>query len=141
MAKGLSAGAALVFLLVGPATNIGTIGIVAKVLGKRGVFAYLSAIVCIALIFGTALDQLDLRWHVSENLHSHHDHLGSLLGSGAAVLMWGLVTWRVSGRLWRWKEGASSIHLSASTGVSRPSGGKPELMAGLPASQNACEKD
>lgn len=57
MAKGmLSAGSALVFLLVGPATNLGTIGIVGKILGKRAVVVYLSMIAGVALLFGLFLD-------------------------------------------------------------------------------------
>ncbi|MEC8208621.1 MAG: SO_0444 family Cu/Zn efflux transporter, partial [Pseudomonadota bacterium] len=39
--SGVSPGAVLVFMLAGPATNIATLGVVGKELGKRAVFAYL----------------------------------------------------------------------------------------------------
>jgi uncharacterized membrane protein YraQ (UPF0718 family) len=52
MAAGLSPGAALVFLLVGPATNIGSIGVLARQLGRRAVVIYLASIVGVALAAG-----------------------------------------------------------------------------------------
>ena len=39
--KGLSPGAALVFLLAGPATNIATLTVMSKLLGKRSMVVYL----------------------------------------------------------------------------------------------------
>lgn len=54
--NGLSPGAALVFLLSGPATNITTLTVVAGLLGKRTAFFYLSAIVICSLAFGFATD-------------------------------------------------------------------------------------
>ncbi len=58
IAQGLGPGAALVFLLVGPATNAGSIGILRNLLGRRLVIAYLAAIALVALIMGAALDAL-----------------------------------------------------------------------------------
>ena len=43
--KGLSPGAVLVFLLAGPATNIGSLVVLLKVLGRYAVAAYLAAVV------------------------------------------------------------------------------------------------
>ncbi|MDH5637635.1 MAG: SO_0444 family Cu/Zn efflux transporter [Nitrospinota bacterium] len=56
MIKGLSPGAALVFLLSGPATNIGTLVIIRKLLGTRSVVIYLSAIAVGSLSAGLALN-------------------------------------------------------------------------------------
>jgi len=56
IAKGLSPGAALVFLLVGPATNIATMVIVAREAGKRGVLIYLATIAVVAVGIGLLLD-------------------------------------------------------------------------------------
>ncbi|MBN2329332.1 MAG: SO_0444 family Cu/Zn efflux transporter [Candidatus Omnitrophica bacterium] len=50
--KGLSPGAALVFLLAGPATNIGSIPILLKILGKRSTIIYLLTIIAISLLIG-----------------------------------------------------------------------------------------
>jgi len=52
MFKGVSAGAILVFLMAGPATNAATISIITKVLGKKTLFYYLFSIITGALIFG-----------------------------------------------------------------------------------------
>jgi len=56
IAKGLSPGAALVFLLVGPATNAATMTVVARLLGARRLRIYLGSIVFVALGAGLAVD-------------------------------------------------------------------------------------
>ncbi|MHC4591996.1 MAG: permease [Planctomycetota bacterium] len=56
MAKGISPGAALVFLMTGPATNAATIGTVWKLLGKRSAVAYLATVALTALASGLVLD-------------------------------------------------------------------------------------
>lgn len=50
--KGLSPGAALVFLLAGPATNVATITVVSKLLGKKTTAIYLFSIMGCSLIMG-----------------------------------------------------------------------------------------
>ncbi|WP_068791372.1 SO_0444 family Cu/Zn efflux transporter [Maridesulfovibrio hydrothermalis] len=50
--KGLSPGAALVFLLAGPATNAASFTVVAKLLGKRSAFIYLGTIIGCSLVLG-----------------------------------------------------------------------------------------
>ncbi len=54
--KGVSPGAALVFLLVGPATNIASLSVLVGMLGKRAVGIYLGAIALISVLAGLALD-------------------------------------------------------------------------------------
>ena len=56
MAKGLSPGAALVFLLVGPATNLATMTVVGQLLGRRHLGVYLGAIVLVSLAAGILVD-------------------------------------------------------------------------------------
>ena len=56
--KGISPGAALVFLLVGPATNITSLTVLFEILGKRATVLYLFAIAFSAVIFGLILDQV-----------------------------------------------------------------------------------
>lgn len=60
IAKGMSPGVALVFLLAGPATNAAGILAVAKFLGKRSVVIYLVSISTSAVILGLLLNQLYL---------------------------------------------------------------------------------
>jgi len=63
--KGLSPGAALVFLLSGPATNIASLTMVAKMLGKRSLLIYLGSIASCALAFGVITDMIYARLGVS----------------------------------------------------------------------------
>lgn len=56
--KGISPGAALVFLLAGPATNITSLAMVLKVLGKRATIIYLGVIMISAVIGGLTLDSV-----------------------------------------------------------------------------------
>ncbi|NNE43547.1 MAG: SO_0444 family Cu/Zn efflux transporter, partial [Gemmatimonadetes bacterium] len=54
--KGLSPGAALVFLLAGPATNIGSLAILSKALGRRVMIIYITTIAVLSLGLGALLD-------------------------------------------------------------------------------------
>jgi len=58
VAKGLDPGAALVLLLVGPATNIGTILVVGRSLGWRVLTIYLAVIIAVALLFSGLVNGL-----------------------------------------------------------------------------------
>jgi HflK protein len=60
--KGLSPGAALVFLLAGPATNIGSLVVLTKFLGARIMAIYLASIVVITLLAGFALNWVYRTW-------------------------------------------------------------------------------
>ena len=58
IATGLSPGAALVFLLAGPATSIASLSIVGKLLGRRSMAAYLLSILVVAIGAGLLLDMI-----------------------------------------------------------------------------------
>jgi len=58
--KGISPGAALVFLLVGPATNVTSLTVLFGMLGKKATAIYFVTIACVAVFFGLALDQVYL---------------------------------------------------------------------------------
>ena len=58
IAKGISPGAALVFLMTGPATNTATIIMVTKFLGKKSAVIYLLSITACTLLMGFVLDYL-----------------------------------------------------------------------------------
>ena len=55
---GVSPGAVLVFMLAGPATNIATLGVVAKELGKRALWGYLGGVLGVALLSGVLVNYL-----------------------------------------------------------------------------------
>ena len=54
--KGISPGAALVFLIAGPATNAVTVTVVSRTLGKRSLAIYLASIVVVSLGMGLLFD-------------------------------------------------------------------------------------
>jgi len=73
MAKGISAGAAFVFLMAGPATNIATITVIGKVMGRKTLATYLFSIISGALVAGVAINAfLPAEWFTPLCL----DHLG-----------------------------------------------------------------
>lgn len=104
VAKGLSPGAALVFLLVGPATNATTLLVVARLLGRRILLAYLAGIAATALAAGLALDALygalalDLAARVEHTLEHAPGALGHAAGALLALL---LLNSLVRRRAWR----------------------------------------
>ena len=56
--KGVSPGAALVFLLVGPATNVTSLSVLIGILGKKSTLRYLLVVASMAVIFGLSVDQI-----------------------------------------------------------------------------------
>ena len=58
VAKGVSPGAALAFLLAGPATNAASLAVLTKYLGRRSVLIYLVTIIVCAVAAGVALNAL-----------------------------------------------------------------------------------
>ena len=63
--KGVSPGAALVFLLAGPATNLASLTVLVGTLGKRATVIYLSSIAVCSVIFGLVVDQIYGYWGLS----------------------------------------------------------------------------
>ncbi len=72
--SGISPGAVLVFMLAGPATNIATIGVVYKELGKRAALAYLVGVIGVALLFGFLTDWMIAQFDFSITPLSPTDH-------------------------------------------------------------------
>ena len=71
MLKGLSPGAALVLLMAGPATNMATMLVINKVLGRRTLVTYLATIMAGAIGFGLFIDYaLPAEWF-SNITHRH----------------------------------------------------------------------
>ena len=71
MLKGLSPGAALVLLMAGPATNMATMLVINKVLGRRTLVTYLVTIMAGAIGFGLLIDYaLPAEWF-SNITHRH----------------------------------------------------------------------
>lgn len=71
MAKGLSPGAALVFLLAGPASNMATILVVGRDLGRRSLIIYLSSIGLVSIGLGLVVDYCLVRMTLPAVLSGH----------------------------------------------------------------------
>lgn len=93
MMKGLSPGAAIVFLMAGPATNAATISVIGNSMGRKTLFRYLASIIGGALLFGVIVNELLPReWFINPIQHIHgeehgHEILPYWLQIGSAILL------------------------------------------------------
>ncbi len=84
---GMSPGTVLVFLMAGPATNIGTLAVVKKEMGQRAVYAYLIGMVISSIALGLTLDwsiaalNIDIQAQLENSSHfvSHELELAATL--------------------------------------------------------------
>jgi len=83
VAKGLPLGAAIVFLIAGPATNVATLTVFTRALGKRVVAVYLGTIVVVSLAFGLAFEWIFPDMTLPVSMAHNHDH-----GLMAEVTWW-----------------------------------------------------
>lgn len=91
--KGISPGAALVFLMAGPATNAATITVIGKALGRKTLFSYLASIIGGAIIFGMLTDFLlprdlltNMLSQIEHGIH-HHEVLPGWLHISSAIIL------------------------------------------------------
>jgi len=91
--KGVSPGAALVFLMAGPATNVATIAVLGKTMGRKSLIIYLSTITGGAIVFGLLTNWLiPADFILSKMLHIHgegheHEMLPHWLQLGSALFL------------------------------------------------------
>ena len=107
MAKGISPGAAFIFLMAGPATNASSIAVIKNILGAKTLYFYLALISFSAIIFGLTFDLLfkETAFAVPNLLH-HHNHgsgLGTLLGFAFILIL-------INAYISRFKENGRVIH-------------------------------
>jgi copper ion binding protein len=101
---GMTPGAALVFLMTGPATNMATIATIWKVMGKKTAIIYLLVIAIAALGFGLALDMIFDKWYPEYKpaQKPHHMEHGfgamDILKSASAVILLGLLAYGLFNR-------------------------------------------
>lgn len=86
---GVSPGAVLVFLLVGPATNIASFALIRRELGNKVTAVYFAGIASVSLIMGLLLEWLLANYDLSiqANLGHAHDMLPMWLSVGSAVML------------------------------------------------------
>lgn len=115
--KGLSPGAALVFLLAGPATNAATMTVVAKHLGKAATVVYVTSIAISSLAMGWVVNRI-YGWmsiDVMDWVHQAEHSDESLLYLLSAIILIALLLWNYRPRR---KSGESSCG-----GHEQPGGG------------------
>ncbi|MEE9309382.1 MAG: permease [Cocleimonas sp.] len=71
---GVSPGVAMVYLMAGPATNISTLGVIGKELGRRSLIAYLTGVGVVALLTGFIVDYLVTLWNIDVQAQISHSH-------------------------------------------------------------------
>ncbi len=87
VAAGLPPGAALVFLMAGPATNVATLGAVSRVLGRKSLIIYLLTIVIGSVGLGAAFDFL-LDDTAAVHAHEHGSAAWWAVASTVVLLAW-----------------------------------------------------
>jgi uncharacterized membrane protein YraQ (UPF0718 family)/copper chaperone CopZ len=98
IAKGVSPGAALVFLMTGPATNAAAITTIWKIMGKRTAIVYLLTVAITALAFGLFLDYI-FQIQGTTAAASMSGMLPGLVKTGSAIVLLALLgaaIWRPS---------------------------------------------
>ena len=103
---GISPGAALVFMLTGPATNIATMGVIREQLGTRSLIAYLIGVIGTAVISGLVLNALyeSFSWPLQLSMAEHGEQY-PLWRQLAGILLVLLVARVWVQPLWqRWKD-------------------------------------
>ena len=107
VASGFPPGAALVFLVAGPATNVATIGAVFRQFGSRTLGVYLSVIIGGSIIAAILFDQLVTPESVVAAGEHSHEHFGWLAYTSSLVLL-ALCAWFATDDAKRWWQRRSS---------------------------------
>lgn len=104
MLKGISPGAALVFLMAGPATNAATISVIGNSMGRKTLFIYLGTLIIGALFSGLFIDYLLPREWFTQTLSTHHHEHGLLpewLSIVSGVVLTGLIINIYLKKMWK----------------------------------------
>ncbi|MGL4580656.1 MAG: permease [Shewanella xiamenensis] len=86
---GVSPGAVLVFMMAGPATNIATLGVVTKELGKRALYGYLGGVLGVALVAGALVNYLvaSFGFEVMPQIGEQHQMLPEWLVATSGIVL------------------------------------------------------
>ena len=118
VAGGMPTGAALVFLMAGPATNVATIGAIYRGFGARILGVYLGTILVGSIGFGMAFDWILTVQPVSDSMP--HEHGAAWWAVASTVLLVALMGWFWVQDALRWGRslGAKPLDTSVSLDVS-----------------------
>ncbi len=96
VARGVSPGAALIFLMTGPATNTSTIAIIMSQFGARFAAVYVTAVIAVTAVIGIAIDVMLLAtgFTISVNLLPSESPALQIIQWGGALGLIALIVWR-----------------------------------------------
>ena len=101
VARGVSPGAALIFLMTGPATNTGTIAIIANQFGTRFASVYVTVVIVVTVAIGILVDTLVLAAGATLTVN-----LGAVQAPAIEALEWIGAFLLIALIVWRFKAGA-----------------------------------
>ena len=96
VAKGVSPGAALIFLMTGPATNSGTIAIIVSQFGARFASIYVAGVITVTAVLGIAIDTvvIALGLTLPVNLSASESPAILFVEWAGAITLFVLIVWR-----------------------------------------------
>ena len=96
VAKGFSPGAALIFLMTGPATNTGTVAIIVSQFGAKFATIYVSSVIVVTVVIGILLDVVLLAsgFEIVVNLAKSESTAIAFTQIVCAAILFGLIVWR-----------------------------------------------
>jgi uncharacterized membrane protein YraQ (UPF0718 family)/copper chaperone CopZ len=115
MHLGASPGAALAFLIAGPATNAATLATIWKVLGRRTAVLYLGTVAVSAVVCGLLIDWLMPLAAAAMPQLGGHDHAGA--GGGWPVHAWAIALLAVLAISYRAKDAHEREHVAGEEGT------------------------
>ncbi len=101
VAKGLSPGAALIFLMTGPATNSGSIAIIIRQFGARFGTIYVTGVIAVTTLLGIAIDAAVIALGVALPVN-----LAASETAAIQFVEWAGATVLIALMAWRFREGA-----------------------------------
>ncbi|MEM6392429.1 MAG: SO_0444 family Cu/Zn efflux transporter [Planctomycetota bacterium] len=121
---GVSPGVVVVFLLAGPATNLGTFGVVRRELGRRAAWVFVVGVAVTSVGFGVATDAVALAWGIEPAATLRHGHrmVPEALAWGSLVVLVGVAGWVLWGKAkaWRARNASEAASPCCSQKVSEP---------------------
>lgn len=114
VAAGMPVGAALVFLMAGPATNLATIGAIGKAFGRRALGIYLGVLIVGSLAAAWIFEWLLPGQSLMGPAHMEHTALWEV---GSACILLALLVWFAASDVWR------RVRPTPSTAISIPVSG------------------
>ncbi|MBU0984019.1 MAG: SO_0444 family Cu/Zn efflux transporter [candidate division Zixibacteria bacterium] len=102
LAGGFAPGAIMVFLMVGPATNIASLAVLKRILGLPATLRYVAVIAAMSILCGLVVDWLYDYWQIAVDYRvGEMSHGAGWLHIPAALVLSGLILWHGLPALWR----------------------------------------